>query len=91
LKPAIDAGYVLSNSGDGRLEQLTLKAFKARFSKQRRELVLRCAEHNGRATFTSDERPSAAKESVTKQFRQLLADHPPSRGRNLRQPPDGLS
>ena len=78
LKPAIDTGYKLTNSGDGKLDRLYLKAFKARFSKQRREMVLLYTENDGRASFVSDERPTAIHETVTQQLRNLLEQNPGS-------------
>jgi hypothetical protein len=72
LGPAIDAGYVLHNSGDGILERLHLKLFKPRFLAQKRELLLEY--HDG--GFTSEERPALIYESVTQQLIKLLAGMP---------------
>jgi len=72
LKPAIDAGYKLSNSGDGMLERLILKSFKVRFLAQKRELLL----HYRDSGFVSDERPAAVYETNTQILTKLLAANP---------------
>jgi hypothetical protein len=70
LKPAIDAGYFVSNSGDGKLEKLYLKAFKTRFLAQKSELVLDYQAGG----FAVDERPAAVYETVTERLTKLLAE-----------------
>jgi hypothetical protein len=72
LKPAIDAGYFMRNSGDGVLERLHLKLFKPRFLAQKREVLL----VYGDGGFVSDERPAAVQQSVTEQLKNQLRDLP---------------
>jgi hypothetical protein len=72
LEPAVDALYKLTNSGDTWLERLYLKAKKARFAAQKRELVLIYRD----GTFVADERPVAVQESATQQLTRLLANNP---------------
>jgi KaiC/GvpD/RAD55 family RecA-like ATPase len=69
ILPAVDALYKLTNSGDGRLEKLYLKAHKARFSAQRRELVFEYRDGG----FEVDERPQAVRETIGEQLKNLLA------------------
>jgi hypothetical protein len=73
LGPAIDAGYVLHNSGDGILERLHLKLFKPRFLAQKRELLLNYREGTG---FVSEERPAVVQQSRTQLLSKLLASMP---------------
>jgi predicted ATP-dependent serine protease len=72
LIPAIDAGFFVSNSGDGKLEKLYLKAFKTRFLAQKSEVVLNYQADG----FTVDERPTAVYEGVTERLKKLLAQLP---------------
>ena len=72
LKPAIDAGYIMHNSGDGILERLHLKLFKPRFLAQKRELLLVYRD----GWFVSDDRPTAVQESNAKILTRLLAANP---------------
>lgn len=76
LKPAIDTGYKLTNSGDGKLDRLYLKAFKARFSRQQREMVLLYTENDGKARFARDERPTAVAETNEQILTRLLEQNP---------------
>ena len=83
LRPAIDTGYKLHNSGEHRLERLTLKAFKVRCIQQPNELLLHYTQKDGRDTFVSDDRPRAIAESVTAQLKKLLAENPAIKSREF--------
>lgn len=72
LKPAIDAGFFVSNTGDGKLERLYLKTFKTRFLAQKSELLL--DYHDG--GFTSEARPAVIREDNRQRLTKLLADMP---------------
>jgi hypothetical protein len=76
LKPAIDAAFSLCNSGDGKLEGLHLKAWKRRYVKQRRELVLHYQELDGKASLVPDTRDQAPRETSAQQLKHLLATNP---------------
>jgi hypothetical protein len=54
------------------LDRLLLKLFKPRFLEQQRELVLRYSEIDGVASFTSDDRPGAARISIDQQLTNLF-------------------
>ena len=75
IKPA---GYKMTNTGDGKLDRILLKAFKARFSQQRREMVLIYAHDpaTGLDKFVVDDRPQAVAESYKQVLTNLLQQNP---------------
>jgi hypothetical protein len=76
FRAAIDLGYKVTNSSDNLLDRLHVKLWRPRFGIERNEFVLRYSEINGRASFVSDERPAAVRESISDQLTKLLAANP---------------
>jgi hypothetical protein len=70
IPAVVDVGYLLTNFGEGILERMRLKAFKARFT-VKNELILRYSE----GEFFTDDRPLAAAITVSEQLAELLRSH----------------